>query len=411
MMATDLTASEVKSSGKVGILLWSSFIICLLCNVSAGLISTLMSVYLPPAVQDLTGKSDAEALSTISAYIQSLYIGGWAVGGFFWGYISDKIGRVKALALSVGLFGLFTFMVSFAPSWEYVVFLRLSSGLAVGGILVITPTLLSEIWPARTRAVVIGIDSIGFPAGIFSSGLVIVMVTNWRHAFAVGILPLALAIIAMVLLKESEHWIVRTQLARAEKSTDDDRSNLVRGSILFGSMLIGLWGMFSWIPTWVQSLIGTTGGHNERGISMMLLGAGGLAGGFASGLVSNALGVRRAMMLCFMGCIIVSCLLFGFNSTFSNLIYVEVTFLSFFFGISQGLLSIYIPQLFPVPIRGTFTGICFNIGRIFTAIAIFFVGFLVTFFNGYGNALLAFAGAFLIGFVTMLFSNDHNTKS
>lgn len=411
MMTSEIIAPHVKDSGKIGILLWSSFIICFLCNMSAGLISTLMSVYLPPVVQDLTGKTDAEALSTISAYIQSLYIAGWAAGGFFWGFISDRIGRVKALSLSVGLFGLFTLLISFAASWEYVVLLRLSSGLAVGGILVITPTLLYEIWPARSRAVMIGIDSIGFPVGIFSSGLVTVLVSNWRDAFVIGLLPLGLAIIAFLILKESEHWKKSTQMATAEKATDDDRNNLIKGSIIFGSMLIGLWGMFSWIPTWVQSLLGTTDGQNERGIAMMLLGAGGLTGGFASGWVSNALGVRRAMMFCFGGCIVVSVLLFGLNGSFSNIIYAELAFLSFFFGISQGLLSIYVPQLFPVRIRGTFTGICFNIGRIVTAIAIFFVGFLVTFFNGYSNTLMVFAGIFLIGFLTMLFSNDNKTKS
>jgi MFS family permease len=200
-------------------------------------------------------------------------------------------------------------------------------------------------------------------------------------------------------------------MSKVEKATDKDRSNLIKGSIIFGSMLIGLWGMFSWIPTWVQSLLGATDGQNERGIAMMLLGAGGLTGGFASGWVSNALGVRRAMMFCFTGCIIVSGLLFGLNSSFSNVIYAELAFLSFFFGISQGLLSIYIPQLFPVRIRGTFTGICFNIGRIVTAIAIFFVGFLVTFFNGYSNTLLAFAGIFIIGFVTMLLSKDNKIKT
>lgn len=411
MMTSEIIASHGKDSGKIGILLWSSFIICFLCNMSAGLISTLMSVYLPPVVQDLTGKTDAEALSTISAYIQSLYIAGWAAGGFFWGFISDRIGRVKALSLSIGLFGLFTLLISFSPSWEYVVLLRLSSGLAVGGILVITPTLLYEIWPARSRAVMIGIDSIGFPVGIFSSGLVTVLVSNWRDAFVIGLLPFGLAIIAFLILKESEHWKKSTQIATAEKATDDDRNNLIKGSIIFGSMLIGLWGMFSWIPTWVQSLLGTTDGQNERGIAMMLLGAGGLTGGFASGWVSNALGVRRAMMLCFGGCIVVSVLLFGLNGSFSNIIYAELAFLSFFFGISQGLLSIYVPQLFPVRIRGTFTGICFNIGRIVTAIAIFFVGFLVTFFNGYSNTLMVFAGIFLIGFLTMLFSNDNKTKS
>lgn len=411
MMASELTASPVKDSENIGVLLWSSFFICFLCNMSAGLISTLMSVYLPPVVQDLTGKSNAEELSTISAYIQSLYIAGWAVGGFFWGFISDKIGRVKALALSVCLFGVFTLMISVASSWEFVVLLRLLSGLAVGGIMVITPMLLYEIWPKKSRAVMIGIDSIGFPVGIFSSGLVTVLVDDWRDAFMIGFLPLTLAVIGLLVLKESEHWKNSHQMLKVEKATDHDRSNLIKGSIIFGSMLIGLWGMFSWIPTWVQSLLGTTDGQNERGIAMMLLGAGGLSGGFVSGWVSNAIGVRKAMMLCFTGCIVFSGLLFGFNDTFSNIIYAELAFLSFFFGISQGLLSIYIPQLFPVQIRGTFTGICFNIGRIVTAIAIFFVGFLVVFFNGYSNTLLAFAGIFLIGFVTMFFSKENKSKA
>ncbi len=409
-MSSPITASEVKDSNKIGILLWGSFAICFLCNISAGLISTLMSVYLPPVVQDLTGKTGAGELSTISAYIQSLYIAGWAAGGFFWGFISDKIGRVKALAMSAGLFGFFSFLIAFAPSWENVVLFRLLSGLAVGGILVITPTLLFEIWPSRSRAVIIGIDSIGFPVGIFSSGLVTVLIGDWRDAFFIGLLPVALAVVSMFILKESDHWKTSSR-KRTARATDDDRSNLLKGSIIFGTMLIGLWGMFSWIPTWVQSLLGTTGGQNERGIAMMLLGAGGLIGGFASGWVSNALGVRRAMMFCFTGCIAMSGLLFGLNNSFSNIIYVELAFLSFFFGISQGLLSIYVPQLFPVRIRGTFTGICFNIGRIVTAIAIFFVGFFVVFFNGYGNTLLAFAGIFLIGFLTMLFTKENKPET
>lgn len=411
MTTTDLASSQEKDSGKIGILLWGSFVICLFCNIAAGVISTLMSVYLPPVVQDLTGQSNPEKLGTISAYIQSLYVAGWAVGGFFWGFISDKIGRVKALSIAVGLFGLFTIMISFASSWEYVVLLRLLSGLAVGGILVITPTLLFEIWPAKSRAVIIGIDSIGFPVGIFSSGLVTVLVADWRHAFLVGLLPLTLAIVALCVLKESEHWRRTSRFSKTEKVSRTDLTNLVRGSIIFGTMLIGLWGMFSWIPTWVQSLIGSSGGQSERGIAMMLLGAGGLLGGFSSGWISNALGVRRAMMLCFSGCIVVSVMLFGLNSTFSNVIYAELAILSFFFGISQGLLSIFIPQLFPVHIRGTFTGICFNIGRIVTAIAVFFVGFLVSFFNGYGNTLLAFAGIFIIGFVAIFFSTDNKVNN
>jgi MFS family permease len=406
MIANEVISSDTKDTEKIGILLWISFAICFLCNMSAGLISTLMSNYLPDVVRDLTGRSDAEDLNKISAYIQSLYIAGWAAGGFFWGFISDKIGRVKALACSVVAFGIFTFLIAFSTSWEQVVLFRLLSGIAVGGILVITPTLLFEIWPAKSRAVMIGIDSIGFPVGIFSSGLVTILGNGWRNAFLVGIMPFLLAIIIILYLKESFQWKENRIKPSTIKSSPDDRTNLIKGSIIFGSMLIGLWGMFSWIPTWVQSLLETSDGQTQRGIAMMLLGAGGLSGGFASGWISNALGVRKAMMLCFGSCIIISGLLFGLNSSFSNLIYAELALLSFFFGISQGLLSIYVPQLFPVQIRGTYTGICFNIGRIVTAIAILFVGLLVTFFNGYSNTLLAFAGIFLVGFFTMLYSKN-----
>src|SRR5690606_9991221 len=100
-------------------------------------------------------------------------------------------------------------------------------------------------------------------------------------------------------------------------------------------------------------------------------------------------------------------LLFGLNQEFSSIIYVELAVLSLFFGISQGLLSIYIPQLFPFPIRGTATGFCFNVGRIVTTASVFFVGVFVTTFGGYGNTLLAFAGIFVVGIITVYFTRDH----
>jgi MFS family permease len=407
-MVTHSLETNKKDTDKVGTLLWVSFALCFLCNLSAGLISTLMSVYLPVVVKDLSGEVSADELNSISAYINSLYMAGWALGGFFWGYVSDRIGRVIALAISVGSFGLFTTLISLAASWELVVAFRLCSGLAVGGILVITPTLLFEIWPSRTRAVMIGIDSIGFPIGIFSSGLVNLLVKDWNLAFLVGMLPITLSISCLLILKESEDWRESKNSLEANEIqyTAEDRKNLKTGAIIFGSMLIGLWGMFSWIPTWVQSLLTDSTGQTERGIAMMLLGAGGLTGGFSSGWVANSLGVRKAMMLCFGGCILMSVLLFGFNGSFSSLIYVELALLSLFFGISQGLLSIYIPQLFPVLIRGTFTGICFNIGRIGTAVAIFFVGVMVTRLGGYSNTLLSFAGIFVAGFITVFLTNN-----
>lgn len=184
----------------------------------------------------------------------------------------------------------------------------------------------------------------------------------------------------------------------------EHKASLVNGIIIFGSMLIGLWAIFSWLPTWVQSIVTHSDGQKERSLSMMLLGIGGLSGGFASGWISNQFGVRKTMLVCFAGCFLFSLLLFMGNTTFSTLTLIEITLLSFMFGISQGSLSVYIPMLFPVGIRATATGLCFNVGRFFTACAVFFVGALVTSLGGYGNSLFTFSLVFLLGLAFLLSS-------
>lgn len=386
---------------------WLLFVICFLGNILAGMSSTLMSVYLPVVVKDLLGPVDEGQMGFVSAYINALYFVGWAIGGLAWGFIGDRIGRARSLALAVSMYGLFTFLKSFAPSWEILLVFQFFCGFGVGGVLVINTTLLSEVWPEKTKAVFIGILSIGFPVGIFSSGAVNLLVSGWRQGFLVGALPVVLGLISFWTLKESERWTTtRLQPTSAQASMGEHKKNLLNGSVIFGSMLIGLWAIFSWLPTWVQSLLTGSDGQDERGLSMMLLGAGGLAGGFFSGWVANALGTRRAMMMCFSACFILSFLLFRLNTSFTTITLIEIPLLSFSFGISQGLLSVYIPMLFPVAIRAASTGFCFNVGRFFTAAAVFFVGALVTALGGYGNSLFAFSFVFLIGFLFIFFSKQ-----
>src|SRR5690606_18578388 len=123
--------------------------------------------------------------------------------------------------------------------------------------------------------------------------------------FLLGIIPLLLAIFALFGLKESEPWKKsKTSISKISGMdlVKEYRAELLHGTVIFGSMLIGLWAVFSWFPTWVQSLLHQTNGQDERGYVMMLFGLGGLIGGFSSGWVSRTLGVRKAMMLCFGGC-------------------------------------------------------------------------------------------------------------
>ena len=180
--------------------------------------------------------------------------------------------------------------------------------------------------------------------------------------------------------------------------------------MIFGAMLIGLWAIFSWAPTWVQS-ISTSGDLQQlRGTTMMILAGGGIIGSFFSGWIVNAFGLRKTMMLCFAVCFIMTFVVFKMNSTVTIATFAEMATLVFFFGISQGALAVYIPALFPTGICATATGFCFNVGRLFTGTVVFFIGALVTLLGGYGNAVFTFSFVFIIGLIATWLSKEIKTS-
>ncbi|MDB5128501.1 MFS transporter [Mucilaginibacter sp.] len=385
------------------------FILCFVSSVFGGAVSTLMSVYLPVVVKELQGDIAPGQVNYISGYINALFIFGWAIGGFSWGLISDKIGRKKALIYSIGCYGIFTFFTGLMPHWPGVMLCRFMSGFGVGGELVVAFTLISEVWPKKSKAVVTGILSIAFPVGIFSAGAINYIVSTWREGFYIGVVPILMALAGLFIVRESGKWLGhKYQSSPAAPNSlfaPANRKDVIIGSLMFGTMLIGLWAIFSWMPTWIQSLIATDA-PKQRGLSMMCLGMGGLTGGFFSGWLVNLMGLRKSMLLCFAICVVMSFVLFKTNATFSPVIYAEIAVMALFFGASQGVLSAYIPQLFHTGIRATATGFCFNIGRLFTATAVLFIGVLVTALGGYGNAIFLFSLVFVLGFIVVLFVKD-----
>lgn len=380
------------------------FLICFLSCALGGTVSTLMSVYLPVAVKELL--TDEAELDRIGAVINALFIFGWAFGGFAWGMLSDQAGRKKTLLSAIVFYGLFTILTGQMSSWWGVMCCRFLSGLGVGGVLVLSFTLISEVWPEKSKAIFSGILSISFPVGIFSAGLINYFVNSWREGFFVGGISLLLALAGTFFIQESEHWLQH----RNSNGTrgiqflfaSSHRRTLWVSTITFGTMLIGLWAIFSWLPTWIQSISPVVDAQKERGLSMMLLGMGGLTGGFVSGWLGKVLGFKKGMILCFSACIILSFLLFKMNNTVTTIVYIEIAVLALFFGASQGMLSAFIPVLFPSSVRATATGLSFNIGRLFTATAVLSVGFLVTILGGYGNAIFIFSLVFIVGLAVIL---------
>jgi predicted MFS family arabinose efflux permease len=405
------SSAEIPSSKPAGLQnnKQALFLICFFSSMIGGTVSTLMSAYLPDAIKDLLHNTNAQNTENISATINAVFIFGWTAGGIIWGFFCDTIGRKRSFIYATLCYGAFTIMTGLSPTWFTVVLHRFLSGFGIGGVLVITTMLISEAYKEKQRAILLGILSISIPVGIFSAGLLTYFISQWRYAFVVGIIPVLLSGMAVLFFTESEKWI------RAKQNKEEARNNLnqlfsreysknlVMGSLVFGAALIGLWATFSWLPFWVQNLVTGTNGQKERGLALMMMGGGGLLGGFISGWVVHFLGLKRTLLICFGASFILAFFLFKLTTTLSLSAYLQIAFITIFFGMSQGALSMYIPELFPTSLSATATGVCFNLGRIITGIAVFFIGSLVEMLGGYGNAIFYFDFVFLIGFIITAF--------
>lgn len=178
--------------------------------------------------------------------------------------------------------------------------------------------------------------------------------------------------------------------------------DLFIGVTLFGMMLVGLWAFYTWSPAWVHSISDPASAQANRSMTVIMLGLGAVGGGVISGAVSNALGRRRSIALGYLGVFGATIGIFTLTDTPSPLLFFMTFLVSFFIGFNQGVLSGYLPELFATRVRGTAMGLCFNVGRLITTVTVFFVGVLVTVLGGYEQAILVFAGAYVIGLITLV---------
>src|SRR5438046_6002556 len=87
-----------------------------------------------------------------ASIIQGGFLLGWALGGGFFGRIGDRLGRGRALCLTVLTYALFTGLSFCAQTWWQLFLFRFLSALGIGGEWAVGASLLSETWPKSWRA-------------------------------------------------------------------------------------------------------------------------------------------------------------------------------------------------------------------------------------------------------------------
>lgn len=100
---------------------------------------------------------------------------GMMLGGFFFSFLADRIGRRPTVVMAAFTFGVLTTATALAGSYEALLALRFLDGLAIGGMLPLAWALNIEFVPVRMRSTIVTIIMMGYSFGT----AVAAPMTNW----------------------------------------------------------------------------------------------------------------------------------------------------------------------------------------------------------------------------------------
>lgn len=170
----------------------------------------LFPVIARPALKDLLGGAGDAQVGRWMGIITFAFLMGAALGGLVFGWLGDRIGRVKAMALSILTYSLVTGLGYFAAEPSHLGWVRFISALGMGGQWSLGVALVMECWPEKWRPLLAGAigaaANVGFLLVGFTARLHQVTPESWRWMLIVAALPALLVVFIIAAVPESERW-------------------------------------------------------------------------------------------------------------------------------------------------------------------------------------------------------------
>src|SRR5437660_2897010 len=149
---------------------WMALTAALLGWLFDGLEMGLFPLVAGPALNELgVAKEDVTGWLGI---ITALFLIGAATGGVLFGWLGDRIGRVRSMMLSVLTYALVSGSCGFATEAWQIGALRFLAALGMGGEWSLGVALINEVWPDRSRAFLAGLIGAAANVGYLLIGLV-----------------------------------------------------------------------------------------------------------------------------------------------------------------------------------------------------------------------------------------------
>jgi MFS family permease len=371
----------------------------------------------PLVLHLLNNTTDGALLNEKKAYIQAAFLIGWALGGAFFGALGDRLGRSRTLALTVLTYALCTGFCAFAQTWWQLMLFRFVAALGIGGEWAVGASLLAETWPRAWRPWLAAILQTGVNVGILLAlgvtglimpslqqlftpaggpgwlrGLVVSAQTllpklSPEHlVFLIGVIPALFVFWIRRKVPETAAW----QEAEDQATVQPGVGDLFQGEVarttwittLVSALSLSAWWLFTfWHPQHLRHLLEQDGHTPAAQITSLVTWAFitviavSIAGNFAAGWLAQRLGNPRAILICLVGLGGGMAGAFVVPRGFGELAWFWCPLVGFFSGVF-GLFTMYLPPLFPVLLRTTGAGFCFNIGRLAAAAATIIFGWL-----------------------------------
>src|SRR4051794_977692 len=205
--------------------------------------------------------------------IMAAFLIGAATGGVVFGWLGDRLGRVRAVALSIFTYAVFTGLCGAATQAWHIAVLRFIASLGMGGEWALGVALVTELWPDRSRALVAGLIGAAANVGYLIVGVISLVLLSfisgfgnlllhigigqqtvntlvsgqgWRLMMIVGAVPALLMFFVMRLVPESHKWEAERDKGATSHWAARDLLGVLLGAI--GAVIV----VFLWSPLFAR---------------------------------------------------------------------------------------------------------------------------------------------------------------
>lgn len=146
-----------------------------------------------------------------------------AVGGVLFGVVADRVGRVRALMMTILIYSVFTAACGLSQNILQLALFRVLLGLGMGGEWATGAALVAETWPDEHRGKALGLMQSSWAVGYaLAAGITALVLPRWgwRAVFFFGILPAFITLWIRKKVEEPEIWR-RSRWKEARPNSDE----------------------------------------------------------------------------------------------------------------------------------------------------------------------------------------------